>query len=52
MNPRTRNTDCYTGRLTLVALFSVRRPCWMTSASRRSFLYAFSITCKRKRKWT
>lgn len=25
-------------RLTLLALFSVRRPCWMTSASSRSFL--------------
>lgn len=26
-------------------VFSTSRPCWMTSASRRSFLYAFSITC-------
>ena len=28
-----------------VLVFSTSRPCWMTSASSRSFLYAFSITC-------
>mmetsp|Transcript_9560 Transcript_9560/g.24432 ORF Transcript_9560/g.24432 Transcript_9560/m.24432 type:complete len:275 (+) Transcript_9560:1666-2490(+) len=34
-------------RSSLPTLFwelSVRRPCWITSASRRSFLYAFSMT--------
>lgn len=30
---------------TFAPWFSVSRPCWMTRASSRSFLYAFSITC-------
>ena len=30
--------------LTFASLLSVSRPCWMTRASNRSFLYAFSIT--------
>jgi len=29
---------------TFVPWFSVSLPCWITSASSRSFLYAFSIT--------
>lgn len=31
-----------------VLVFSTRRPCWITSASSRSFLYAFSITCRQE----